>query len=215
MRSVIVVFALLAGCSKGDDCERLVDKMWPVMKDLGKSDNALDRDKAVAECRQNIDKVRRDPTLKCMLDANDTDAVRACMKAGTEDYLKKGRKTEASLQLNKLSKNLKVFYMEKSEFPKGKAKMLPAATCCGQPNNKCAVVPHAEWAADPIWAALDFEIDEPNLFQYGYESDGKTFKAIAVGDLDCDTTMVTYVLEGSTTEGNVTTKITEPPPGAD
>ena len=214
MRFLIAV-AVLAGCSKGDDCERLVDKMLPVLKETGAPEKALDRDKAIGECRQNIDKVKNDPTMKCMLDANDKDAVKACMKIGMEDYVKKGRKSEAALQLNKLGKNLKMAYMEKAEFPKGKAKMLPAATCCGQPNNKCAVVPHAEWAADPIWAALDFEIDEPNLFQYGYESDGKTFKAIAVGDLDCDTTMITYVLDGSVVDGNVTTKLTEPPPNAD
>ena len=214
MRFLIAV-AVLAGCSKGDECERLVDKMLPVLKETGAPEKALDRDKAIAECRQNIDKVKSDPTMKCMLDANDADAVKTCMKTGMQDYVKKGRKTEASLQLNKLGKQLKMAFIDKSEFPKGKAKMLPAATCCGQPNNKCAVVPHAEWAADPIWAALDFQIDEPNLFQYGYESDGKTFKAIAVGDLDCDTTMITYILEGSAVDGNVTTKLTEPPPNSD
>jgi Tfp pilus assembly protein PilE len=129
------------------------------------------------------------------------------------DYSKKSKKSEASLQLNKIMKNAKVTYIERNEFPKGKTALTPAEPCCSQPNNKCAVTP--AWATDPVWSALDFQIDEPNLYQYGYSSDGNTVDAVAVGDLDCDGVFVTYHLHMESVNGNPSGTITEPPPNAD
>jgi hypothetical protein len=132
------------------------------------------------------------------------------------DYMKRSKKTEAALQLNKLGKNAKRVYMETSMFPTGSTPVTPAAPCCGQPNNHCAAVPQ-RYASDPVWAALDFEIDEPTLFQYVYRgsADGQSFVAQAIGDLDCDGTFITYELNGRALNGNPTYTLTEPPPGAD
>jgi hypothetical protein len=74
-----------------------------------------------------------------------------------------------------------------------------------------------DWVQNPVWHALDFEIDEPSLFRYSYESDGKTFTAKAVGDLDCDGIEITYELNGKIDPAtrNPVITLTEPPVGAD
>ncbi|HEY5951445.1 MAG TPA: hypothetical protein VIV40_38390, partial [Kofleriaceae bacterium] len=103
------------------------------------------------------------------------------------DYMKKSKKTEASLQLNKIAKNSKVMYNTNSEFSQidptaPKPTTFAAGTTC-----KMAV--ETDWAADSGWAALDFQIDEPNLFQYDYKHQSLTeATATATGDLDCDGT---------------------------
>ncbi len=129
------------------------------------------------------------------------------------DYMKKSKKTEAALQLNKLAKNLEVAYMTNNEFPKGTVPLTPATSCCDGPNHKC--FDGAVWK-NPIWQALDFQIDDPHLFRYGYESNGKTFMVKAVGDLDCDGNEIAYVLTGVVdAQGNVSTTIVEPAPNTD
>jgi type II secretory pathway pseudopilin PulG len=132
------------------------------------------------------------------------------------DYTKRSKKTESALQLNKLSKNAKRAYSETGKFPPGTAPLTPPEPCCGQPNNHCRAVPEI-YAADPTWKELDFQIDEPTLFQYSYSAspDGQSFVAKAVGDLDCDGTFITYELRGSATGGNPSTMLIEPPPNSD
>jgi hypothetical protein len=73
------------------------------------------------------------------------------------------------------------------------------------------------FAADRVWAALDFQIDEPTLFQYSYSAspDGQHFVAKAIGDLDCDGTFITYELAGSATNGAPSVTLTEPGLNAD
>ena len=135
-----------------------------------------------------------------------------CSKA-FDDYAKKSKVSEAELQLNKLGKRAKAYAIEKGELPKLSIPLTPASACCsqGQGQHKCETAP-AEWAA---WAPLEFTIDEPHYFQYSLESDGKQMTVKAVGDLDCDTKMIEYVLVAKTgPDGNVTTDITKPPPGS-
>ncbi|HET7504491.1 MAG TPA: prepilin-type N-terminal cleavage/methylation domain-containing protein [Kofleriaceae bacterium] len=128
------------------------------------------------------------------------------------DYMKRSKKTEASLQLNKIGKNNKRIYSETSSYATANGNPLPthAGTgCCGGPNNHCAV-DTAGWAGDAGWKALDFQIDEPSLFFYKYTGGTTTFTAIAVGDLDCDGKEITYTLEGKATDGNPSVELTEP-----
>lgn len=131
-------------------------------------------------------------------------------------YVKKSKSTEAPIQLNKLGKYAQHAYLENNSFPKGSAPLTPPEPCCGQPNHHCRAVPEM-YAADPVWKALDFEIDQPTLFQYSYEAspDGQSFVARAVGDLDCDSTFITYELKGTAANGNLSTTLIEPPPNAD
>lgn len=132
------------------------------------------------------------------------------------NYAKKARKTEAALQLNMLGKNARRVYAETNMFPAGDAPLTPPEPCCGQPNNHCRAVPE-QYAANSVWRALDFQIDEPTLFQYSYSAsaDGQRFVAKAIGDLDCDGTSITYELTGTAVNGNVSITLVEPPPGSD
>ena len=128
------------------------------------------------------------------------------------DYMHKSKKTEAPLQLNKIGKNAKTIFITESKFPVGSTPLTPAKSCCGQPNNKCAV-DTAAWQT-PEWQALDFQMDEPGLYQYSYTSDGTTLDAVAVGDIDCDGEFATYRLHVTSTGGNAQMTITEPPAGS-
>ena len=81
------------------------------------------------------------------------------------DYMKRSKKTEASLQLNKIGKNAKRVYSETSSYVVGTATQYPvkvATGCCngGGTANHCAAVP-ASFAADAVWKALDFQIASP------------------------------------------------------
>ena len=127
------------------------------------------------------------------------------------DYMHKSKKTEASLQMNKIGKNAKVYYITDGKFPVFDQPLTPATTCCGQPNNKCPVIP-AQWQTE-AWQALDFQADEPHLYQYSYKSDGTTLDAYAVGDLDCDGTAATYHLHLDAPNGNPRMVLEEPRPG--
>ena len=134
------------------------------------------------------------------------------------DYMKKSKKTEASLQLNKIAKNSKAAYITAASYPTATAALTPGTTCCAQNfqgAKKCQPVA-ANWAVAG-WQQLDFQIDEPHLFQYTYTPDatGSSFTATAVGDLDCDGTAITYGLFGTSSQGNPATSLTEPPPNTD
>lgn len=128
-------------------------------------------------------------------------------------YTKKSKVTEAALQLNKLGKNAKTAYIVNAEFPKGTVGPTPAKSCCEGPNMKCAPDP-AAWS-NPVWQAIEFSVDEPHLYRYSYESDGKTFTAKAMGDLDCDGTEAVWVMKGTADNGNPSISIEEPAPNSD
>jgi prepilin-type N-terminal cleavage/methylation domain-containing protein len=130
------------------------------------------------------------------------------------DYMKKSKKTEASLQLNKIAKNSKVLYNTNSEFSQTDATAaLPASFSAGA---TCKMAVDTGWATDSGWAALDFQIDEPNLFQYDYKHQSLTdATATATGDLDCDGTTITYTLTLTAPGGNAGASISEPPPNSD
>ena len=138
------------------------------------------------------------------------------------DYIKRSKKTEAALQLNKIGKNSKRVYSETSSFVQTAAPELPTKKgvggCCGgggvDPNH-CLAVP-AAFAANAVWSALDFQIDEDNLFRYNYNGTAPTtFVATATGDLDCDGTEIIFTLNGTAANGNPAVSLTEPAVNAD
>jgi prepilin-type N-terminal cleavage/methylation domain-containing protein len=138
------------------------------------------------------------------------------------DYVKRSKKSEATLQLDKIGKNAKRTYGENGSFPVGSAGPTPARPgtggCCGgmgtsgKNTNHCAANP-AAWTG--VWSQLEFEIDEDSLFYYGYSGVAQSFTATAIGDLDCDGLEVTYTLNGASVNGNPTAAISEPPPNSD
>jgi hypothetical protein len=135
-----------------------------------------------------------------------------CSKA-FDDYAKKSKRTEAELELTKLGKRVKEYAIEKGELPKLTVPLTPAEPCCKSgPTLKCQSTA-STWLA---WESVDFMILDPHYFQYSVESDGKTLTAKAVGDLDCDTNTIEYVMVATMgPEGSVTTDITKPQPNAD
>ena len=132
------------------------------------------------------------------------------------DYMKKGKSSEAELQLAKIKTNAKANFNTDSSYPAVTAPVTPTATCCAQDlggKKKCAVA-GADWATAP-WQALDFQLDEPFYFQYQYTGTANTYTANAIGDLDCDATSVSYVLTGSVTNGNPSAALVKPAPNTD
>ena len=137
------------------------------------------------------------------------------------DYMKRSKKTEASLQLNKIGKNSKRYYSETSTYVQGAATQLPGKPgtggCCGGAGaspNHCAAVP-ASFAADAKWKSLDFQIDEDSLFYYDYNGTATAYTAMATGDLDCDGTEIVYTLNGTAVSGNPAVQLIEPAPNSD
>ena len=135
------------------------------------------------------------------------------------DYIKRSKKAEAALQLEKVGRNAKRTYGETGGFPAGSIGPTPARPgiggCCGgsgaRPNH-CAGAPSA-WTG--AWKALDFEIDEDTEFYYSYGGATQSFTAVAIGDLDCDGIEITYTLSGASVNGNPTATLSEPPTNAD
>ena len=128
------------------------------------------------------------------------------------DYMKKSKKTEAALQLNKISKNNKTYFITNAMFVTTAGATTPSGTACGQVGGH---FPTVAWAALAGWKDLDFQIDEPNLFTYTYTGALTSATALAVGDLDCDTTYITYTLNMTAANGNPAATMTEPPPNSD
>lgn len=205
-----LVAALVAGCGGEPTCKELVDH---VSKLDGKQMSDKQRDRAVSECESM--KMSAD-TKKCVMKADSKAELVKCVPSDDEldRYEKKAKVSEAKIQLKKLEKNAKVAFNVNAEFPKGSAPLTPKESCCTNKDAKCRSTVD-DWMKQPVWQSLDFQIDEPHLFQYSYESDGKTFTAKALGDLDCDTIFVTYELKGDVVNGTPQFTMTEPPAGAD
>jgi type IV pilus assembly protein PilA len=134
------------------------------------------------------------------------------------DYMKKGKSTEAELQLAKIKTNAKAAYNTDSSYPTVTPALTPAATCCAQDfggKKKCAVAA-GDWNI-AAWQAIDFQLDEPFFFQYQYTgvAGGVSYSVTAVGDLDCDTTTITYTLTGTSAGGNPASSLTKPAANAD
>jgi prepilin-type N-terminal cleavage/methylation domain-containing protein len=137
------------------------------------------------------------------------------------DYMKRSKKTEASLQLNKVGKNSKRVYSENSAYVVGTAAQLPikpgTGGCCGGTGaspNHCLKVP-ASFAGDAVWKNLDFQIDEDSLFYYDYTGTAALFTSKATGDLDCDGVEIQFTLLGTSTSGNPAVQLLEPAPNSD
>ncbi len=121
------------------------------------------------------------------------------------DYMSKGKKTEADVQINSALKAMKAYFAETGKFPTTAQPQIPSTSACGAPAVK-GVFPAGTWpvytvmpddpAATPF-EALEFRIDDAFRFNYGYESGAPYVGAppvgaspaasiYASGDLDCD-----------------------------
>ena len=133
-------------------------------------------------------------------------AIPAFMK-----YIRKARTTEGVQNVRKLYESGKAYLLEESQgrgsivaldkqFPDSEP-LTPAATCCGEPSDKCTPVP-SDWDT-PTWNSLRFAMDDPHWYRYEFVSTGTAgagvnsrFTARALGDLDCDTIEATFEMIG-------------------
>ena len=219
MLKLLVITLTVAACGNGDKCSKVYDKLAPVFEKEMKGDKKMDKAKEIDRCKEELkNHPDRAATMDCILALPGTPTVGDLMaceskkdgKDSMKDYQDKSKITEASLQLNKIGKNAKRVFAETAAFPIAKAPLTPTTDCCKGPGGKCPVDATA-WTSEP-WKTFDFQIDEPHLFRYSYEStDGKSFTATAVGDLDCSGKPVTYTLTGSVdASGNPSMNVTNP-----
>jgi type IV pilus assembly protein PilA len=140
------------------------------------------------------------------------------------DYVRRSKRSEASLQLNKIGKNAKRAYMETSKYVTGFAPTAPLPPngiggCCGglgaSGDNPNHCEPDPVGFSHAVWMALDFRIDEDSLFSYDYNGTATAYTAMATGDLDCDGDQITYFLNGTAINGEPAYTLTEPPASAD
>ena len=139
------------------------------------------------------------------------------------EYMKRGKTTEASLNLNKIGKAAKRVKGEIGTYPVETGALLPhsTGTCCGdsggtaQVNNKCTPAPNS-FSDGAGWSHLEFSVDEPSIYNYQFTpvGSGTGFSAYGVGDADCDSVKATFTMVGTTTAaGNPATNIVPPASG--
>lgn len=83
---------------------------------------------------------------------------------------------------------------ERARFP-ASAPLTPKTPAC-KDGQRRRHVPDAKTWSHPTWRALGFSVREPFLYQYEYVSDGASFTARAIGDLDCDGVTATFERTG-------------------
>jgi len=121
------------------------------------------------------------------------------------DYTKKARSTEAEVELRRLERAVRGYHIMNGELPVDRAPLTPASSCC---ERECEAAQNEFQTA--AWQKFDFAVYGRQHFQYSYESDGKSFVAKAVGDLDCDGVDVTYTLVIDVRDGDAHGEITKP-----
>ncbi|MGE0548311.1 MAG: hypothetical protein AB7O24_19395 [Kofleriaceae bacterium] len=124
-----------------------------------------------------------------------------------------GMRPTFAIEFDRIVGKVTTAFAGSKRFPVGKTPLTPANVCCTYPDHKCPAGPDT-WKAT-VWKDLGFQIDEPGLFQYSYESDGKLFTVRAVTDLDCDGTTITHTLKGWISNGQVSTTVIHAPPNSD
>ena len=133
------------------------------------------------------------------------------------DYIKRSKSSEASLNLNKVGKNLKRDFGEVASFPASNGALLPDGTpgtittgCCGgvggttaapgtTVNNKCTAEPDKFQTDGAGWQALEFSMDEASQYRYSYIGGATAATGLAIGDLDCDGKESTWTLNATVT----------------
>lgn len=195
MVKYVAMVLALAGCGHGDTCSKVYDKVAPAFANNGNG-TKMDRTKEIERCKQQLaSHPEREKELDCILAISGTPTTGDLVACSEKTQATKGG-FEAKLQLDKIGKHAKRVFGETGKFPVGSAPLTPATDCCAGSGGRCQPDPQA-WTAGP-WPALEFSMDDPHRYRYSYEStDGTTFTATAVGDLDCNGKSQTVTLKGS------------------
>ena len=120
------------------------------------------------------------------------------------EYMRKGKNSEAQVQLNRLSKSAKLFFVENSYFPDLVGAAIPGSV-------SCVKISSTGWddgnaTVDSAWEQMEFVIPDSEhiLFQYEYvpvAAPVVNFTAYARGDLNCDGTFLTWEAQGTIANG--------------
>jgi hypothetical protein len=111
--------------------------------------------------------------------------------------MRKGKKAEADIALNRLGKSGKAYYVEKSAYPAVAAGPVPGADSCAVAGKIFPVAAAADIAT--TWSGgfneLEFVMEEPHRFDFTFTpgATDQTYTALAHADLDCDGTGSTDV----------------------
>ena len=102
------------------------------------------------------------------------------------EYMNKGKKSEADVQINRMGKAMKAYYVENSGFASSAAALDPAGSACAVAGTK--IFPVGSWTGvNAGLNAMEFSVDDAHRFNYDYNSGGgTTATGSAVADLDCD-----------------------------
>ena len=127
------------------------------------------------------------------------------------EYMNKGKKTEANLQLRSIETKSKSFRNEKGKFPTSSTSNMPTTATA------CVYAKQAQTAWESAgWKEMGFHVDEDSRYQYKWTQSGtgnsETGNAQAIGDLDCDGTFTTASLSMTISEGNVVASYIDPTP---
>jgi hypothetical protein len=197
------------------NCTEYLAKSRPIIHEIQQragiaSQSIADEIAHVAGCEENAN----DPQITCVAGAGSEDEVRRCFGRMyamlLHVFTASSDRPEAVRELEHIGELAKAYAKRTGSFPRGNAPA-PTTSCCGTPDMLCAL---EGWDAAP-WKELGYQPAGPTLFQYGYESDGKTFTAVAIGDMDCDKIEVRYTLTGRIERGEPAVTLRKPPPGTD
>jgi type IV pilus assembly protein PilA len=120
------------------------------------------------------------------------------------EYMNKGKKTEANLQLRSIETKAKSFRNERGRFP-ANGNVMPTTAV----NGVFTRAVESAWVAAG-WSEMGFHVDEDSRYQYSWAQG--TGIARAIGDLDNDGTSTTQMLTMTISEGNVVASYTDPTP---
>ncbi|MEO8704405.1 MAG: prepilin-type N-terminal cleavage/methylation domain-containing protein [Kofleriaceae bacterium] len=126
------------------------------------------------------------------------------------DYMNKGKKTEASLQLDNMEKKVASFHIEKARLPVSAALFPTGTLACASSTGLMAKQAQSVWDGDPGWKEMQFHIDQDTRFQYSWTNNTTNGLGLAVGDLDCDGTIMNYSLQITLAEGNIQSDTPDP-----
>ncbi len=126
-----------------------------------------------------------------------------------DSYMKKGKASEAKLQLRSIETKVKTFYIEKSRVPAAGPELPgPSGGACGNPGQLFPKKRQSEWTGG--WQEMGFHIDEDSRCSYVWtpdQSGGGVAEAHC--DVDCDGVLETSTLTITRVEGNLRADYTE------
>jgi hypothetical protein len=143
-------------------------------------------------------------------------ALAACGKSddkgGFDEYRRKTISSEALTYVMTIARGAQAYYDQEHMAPDSLtvgARQLPGPSvgptppvgaCCKEKGSKC-MPDRALWEA-PTWQAVMLRMLDPHYYSYAYElaEDGRSFTALAYGDIDCDGEYSTFSVKGTVTD---------------